>query len=1078
MIELLETNLKEEIDFGQSTLEYLGDYEDQYKLTAIYYKINKYKQIIYYVLIILTLGLLYLFQRWFINLRLFLLFEKCQFGTMTHVLVIKTKNIIPIADDQLCKVSIVQDHPFSKNARVFSYELSQYYIDSYTKSLIQMRNSFSEYTQDKICNMTGLTNLTTVYGENIMEVPIKPIPLLLLDEILTPFNIFQFSALALWAYDDYLNYSLFILVITIIQISIELRDVRKNLFKIQKMIRFNVDVKVIRNNNQITIQSKELIPGDLLIIEGHTKISCDCILIEGNCVMNEAVLTGESVPINKSSLEKSEIFFQQKGNENKMLFCGTTCLRSYSQNGENAKAIVYQTGFQTLKGSLARSIMFNRTQTFSFYRDSLRYLFVLATLGLIQANITILISGAQGIALGESIINALEIITIIVPATLPTALGAGISLALKRLEDKSIQCVKPDKINVASKVNLIAFDKTGTLTELGLDVLGCREVKDQGFNRLQMVKEVSNQFNECMAVCHSLSIINKEIMGDPIDLCMFQETGWELLEESKAKKGMKEIVVIKRYDFQAELQRMSVITNENILYCKGSPEQIQNICINIPSNYNNLLYRYSSQGFRIIACCYRDINHLNLQSLHKREIYEQNMIFLGFLIFENKLKKETQSTIISLKQSNIKSIMVTGDNPYTAINIGLQCNILDQNSRIFLGFLNNDILYWNELKQLKLNKVDKNRSCYSLDSTQVQNLETNEIMKLTCNFQLAITGQVFEHLQYQYNALIDNQQLILNLLQRIYIYSRMKPNNKGDLMLLLRQDKMNFIAFCGDGTNDTCALRQADVGLALSLEDASLASPFTSTIFNISTIINLIKEGRACLVTCVECFKFMTLYSCIQSVSVLQCYFYDTDFTQVQYLYQDLWLIIPLAFTMDLTKSYNKLANYRPISNLISLPVLSSVCVIVFISFLAQIIMHQLLKQQDFYQSITIDLVNDDYYIQPNYINSILLITSSTEILAVAIAYTQGPPFREAIYQNIYYILSISLGILGQIILIFFPNLIEFLDLEVEFPTDFKIQILIVNIVVGITIALYEKFVTAKMNQKYSEVEINLGNQN
>ncbi|CAD8065143.1 unnamed protein product [Paramecium primaurelia] len=1078
MIELQETNPKEEIDFGQSTLEYQGEYDDQYKLTAIYFRINKCKQIIYYVLLILTLGLLYLFQRWFINLRLFLLFEKCEFGTMTHVLVIKTKNIIPIADDQLCEVTIVKDHPFSKNARVFNYELSDYYIETYTKALVQMRNSFSQYTQERICDMKGLTELTTVYGENIMEIPIKPIPLLLLDEILTPFNIFQFSALALWAYDDYLNYSLFILAITIIQIGIELRDVRQNLLKIQRMIRFNVNVKVIRNNNQITIQSKELIPGDLLIIEGHTKISCDCILIEGNCVMNEAVLTGESVPINKSSLEKNEQLFQQKGNENKMLFCGTTCLRSYSQNGEQAKAIVYQTGFQTLKGSLARSIMFNRTQTFSFYRDSLKYLFVLATLGLIQANITILISGAQGVALGESIINALEIVTIIVPATLPTALGAGISLALKRLEDKSIQCVKPDKINVASKVNLVAFDKTGTLTELGLDVLGCREIKDIGFNKLQMIKDVSEQFNECMGICHSLSIINNEIMGDPIDLCMFQETGWELLEESKIRKGVKEVSVLKRFDFQAELQRMSVITNQYILYCKGSPEQIKNICVNVPTNYNNMLQRYSSQGFRIISCCYRDVAHLNMQQLHKREIYEQNMIFLGFLIFENKLKAETQSTILSLKQSNIKSIMVTGDNPYTAINIGLQCNILDQNSRIFLGFLNNGELYWNEIMQQKTDKADENRSCYSLDSNQVQNLETNEIMKLSCHFQLAITGQVFEHLQYQYAALLDNQQLILNLLQKTYIYSRMKPNNKGDLMLLLRQDILNFIAFCGDGTNDTCALRQADVGLALSLEDASLASPFTSTIFNISNIINLIKEGRACLVTCVECFKFMTLYSCIQSVAVLQCYFYDTDFTQVQYLYQDLWLIIPLAFTMDLTKSYHKLANYRPISNLISLPVLSSVCVIVFISFLAQIVMNQILKHQEFYQQIKIDLVNNDYYMQPNYTNSILLITSSTEILAVAIAYTQGPPFRQAIYKNIYYMIVICLGIIGQIILIFYPNLIEFLNLEVEFPQDFKIYILIVNIIVGIIIIFYEKFVTAKMNQKYAEVEINLGNQN
>ncbi|CAK79482.1 unnamed protein product (macronuclear) [Paramecium tetraurelia] len=1049
MIELQETSPKEEIDFGQSTLEYQGEYDDQYKLTAIYYRINKCKQIIYYVLLFLTLGLLYLFQRWFINLRLFLLFEKCEFGTMTHVLVIKTKNIIPIADDQLCEVTVVQDHPFSKHARVFNYELSDYFIDTYSKALVQMRNSFSQYTQERICNMKGLSELTTIYGQNIMEIPIKPIPLLLLDEILTPFNIFQFSALALWAYDDYLNYSLFILAITIIQIGIELRDVRQNLQKIQKMIRFNVDVKVIRNNNQITIESKELIPGDLLIIEGHTKISCDCILIEGNCVMNEAVLTGESVPINKSSLEKNEQLFLQKGNENKMLFCGTTCLRSYSQNGEHAKAIVYQTGFQTLKGSLARSIMFNRTQTFSFYRDSLRYLFVLATLGLIQANITILISGAQGVALGESIINALEIVTIIVPATLPTALGAGISLALKRLEDKSIQCVKPDKINVASKVNLVAFDKTGTLTELGLDVLGCREIKDQGCFQ-----------NSLMSVWVFVIHYQQQIMRlweiQLIYVCFKRLDGSQWKRVRQEKEG-KEVSVLKRFDFQAELQRMSVITNQCILYCKGSPEQIKSICRNIPINYNNMLQKYSSQGFRIIACCYRD-----------REIYEQSMSFLGFLIFENKLKAETQSTILSLKYSNIKSIMVTGDNPYTAINIGLQCNILDQNSRIFLGQLNEGVLYWNEINAIE------NRQ----NSNQAQNLETNQIMKLSCHLQLAITGQVFEYLQYQYAALLDNQQWVLNLLQKTYIYSRMKPNNKGDLMLLLRQDNLNFIAFCGDGTNDTCALRQADVGLALSLEDASLASPFTSTIFNISNMINLIKEGRACLVTCVECFKFMTLYSCIQSAAVLQCYFYDTDFTQVQYLYQDLWLIIPLAFTMDLTKSYNKLANYRPISNLISLPVLSSVCVIIFISFLAQMIMHQILKHQDFYQQMVIELVNDDYYMQPNYTNSILLITSSTEILAVGLAYTQGPPFREAISQNFYYMIVICMGIAGQIVLIFFPNLTGFLSLEVEFPTDFKIQILVVNIVVGITIVFYEKLITAKMTQKYAEVEINLGNQN
>lgn len=83
--------------------------------------------------------------------------------------------------------------------------------------------------------------------------------------------------------------------------------------------------------------------------------------------------------------------------------------------------------------------------------------------------------------------------------------------------------------------------------------------------------------------------------------------------------------------------------------------------------------------------------------------------------------------------------------------------------------------------------------------------------------------------------------------------------------------------------------------------------------------------------TSVECFKFMTLYSLIQSTAVMQCYFLSSDLTSGQYLYCDLWLIIPLAFTMDLTKAFPTLAKYRPISDLVSLPVILSVLMVTLI---------------------------------------------------------------------------------------------------------------------------------------------------
>lgn len=135
-----------------------------------------------------------------------------------------------------------------------------------------------------------------------MDIPIKPIPLLLLDEILTPFNIFQFAAIALWSYDDYLEYAMLILFLTLLQIAFALKDLRDSLLKIRSMIRMEDHIVVERDSNAFSISSVELVPGDIFHIKSFSKIPCDAILIDGSCVVNEAILTGESIPINKKAL--------------------------------------------------------------------------------------------------------------------------------------------------------------------------------------------------------------------------------------------------------------------------------------------------------------------------------------------------------------------------------------------------------------------------------------------------------------------------------------------------------------------------------------------------------------------------------------------------------------------------------------------------------------------------------------------------------------------------------------------------------------------------------------------------------
>jgi cation-transporting ATPase 13A3/4/5 len=232
--------------------------------------------------------------------------------------------------------------------------------------------------------------------------------------------------------------------------------------------------------------SAELVPGDRIRIT-NGKVPCDCILLHGQVIMNEALLTGESVPVIKEALASSTNLFDPQQCEKNLIFNGTSCLQSL-----DGEALVYQTGFLTMKGSLSRSILFSKNKSFSFKEDSAKYLLVMLTFGLLSLVGNIYITIHQGYSLKKAIIRGLEVITICVPPSLPAALGAGIQLAINRLDAQGISCIKPDKVNVGGIVNLCAFDKTGTLTESGLEIYGCKPSKDSGFGKRLRVDELSS----------------------------------------------------------------------------------------------------------------------------------------------------------------------------------------------------------------------------------------------------------------------------------------------------------------------------------------------------------------------------------------------------------------------------------------------------------------------------------------------------------------------------------------------------------------------------------------------------------
>lgn len=214
-----------------------------------------------------------------------------------------------------------------------------------------------------------------------------------------------------------------------------------------------------------------------------------------------------------------------------------------------------RTGFNTTKGALVRSMLFPKPSGFKFYRDSFRYISVMggvAMLGFIASFVNFV---RLKLAWHLIIVRALDLITIVVPPALPATLSIGTNFALSRLRKKQIFCISPQRVNVGGKLDIICFDKTGTLTEDGLDVLGIR-VAQRPLNRFSDIlsdalsllpgapyeRDPTVEYDHhkavlyTMATCHSLRVVDGELVGDPLDVKMFEFTGWAF-EEGQQRGG-------------------------------------------------------------------------------------------------------------------------------------------------------------------------------------------------------------------------------------------------------------------------------------------------------------------------------------------------------------------------------------------------------------------------------------------------------------------------------------------------------------------------------------------------------------
>ncbi|NXI37282.1 AT132 ATPase, partial [Galbula dea] len=880
-----------------------------------------------------------------------------------------------------------------------------------------------------------------IYGANLIEVPVKSYARLLVEEVLNPFYIFQVFSIVLWVCDAYYYYAACIFLISTISLGLSLYETRKQSSTLQQMAKMSVGVRVHRSSGEeMVVSSSELVPGDCISLpRDGMLVPCDAALLTGECMVNESMLTGESVPVMKTPLpagsQAASIIYSPEEHRRHTLFCGTQVIQAKSYVGGEVLAVVTRTGFCTAKGDLISSILYPKPVSFKFYKDAVKFVLFLAILAFIGTLYSILILVKNQVPVGQIILRALDLITVIVPPALPAAMTVGTIYAQSRLKRQGIFCISPPRINLCGKIRLVCFDKTGTLTEEGLDVWGVVPLENNRF--MPIVHEPrclpAAPLLFALATCHTVSLLRAQPVGDPVDLKMVESTGWrlEMMEEEEGELpasqqfGTKVLAVMKpppeeeqprdrkhqlplgilrRFPFSSSLQRMSVLVKvpgeaSAHVYVKGAPEMVASLCTKgtVPMDFTQMLRHYTTDGFRVLGLACKPLSTVTTfeEALQlPRDSVESNLTFLGFLVMKNVLKAESAPVIHLLRSANIRPIMVTGDNMLTAVSVAKSCRMVEQKEQVI--FVTASPPSHDKPAALKFILAE-----HSQGEQQPEDLQPQDNLFLQpqqCHF--ALNGRSFAVLCEHF------AELLPKILLRATVFARMSPEQKAQLVCSLQE--LNYcVGMCGDGANDCGALKAADVGISLSEAEASVASPFTSRVANIQCVPTVIREGRCSLVTSFGIFKYMALYSLVQFVSVLLLYTINTNLSDFQFLFFDLIITTTVAVLMGRTGPAQELGVERPQGTLISVLVLGSLLLQTTLLITVQVLSYFITISQSWYVPLNSTVMAPQNL--PNYENTVLFCVTGFQYLILAVAMSKGYPFREPLYTNVLFLVVLIL---------------------------------------------------------------------
>ena len=545
--------------------------------------------------------------------------------------------------------------------------------------------------------------------------------------------------------------------------------------------------KVIRDGKEQIIPARELVPGDIVIIETGDYVSADLRIVEAvNLKAQESSLTGESVPVEKEimAIEGTEIGIGDRVN---MLF--SSSLITYGRG----KAVVVETGMNTEVGKIAG--MLNNTEKQETPLQT-RLNSLGKTLG-IAALVICAVIFVIGLLQGKSVVGmfmtAVSLAVAVIPEGLVAVSTIVLAIGVQKMVKKHAIVKKLPAVETLGSSTVICSDKTGTLTQnkMTVEKIFCNDTTVD-LEKVDATDDFNKLVYNCMLCNDSRILENGEITGDPtetalIDMALKQDYEQSIYRENKR---------VEEIPFDSERKLMTTVNENNgkyTIYTKGGVDELLKICNSylfkgeVKTNideYANWIREnnedMAKDALRVLAFAYKEIDHK--PSKEEMKTIESGLTFIGMVGMIDPPREEAKKAVEKCKHAGIKTVMITGDHKITAVAIAKKLGILENENEALTG--------------LELDKI-------------------------------------------------SDEQLTKDI-RKYSVYARVSPEHKVRIVKAW-QANGEVVAMTGDGVNDSPALKTSDIGCAMGKVGTEVAKEAADVILtddNFATIVSAVEEGR------------------------------------------------------------------------------------------------------------------------------------------------------------------------------------------------------------------------------------------